>query len=204
MEDALRRQLAAAIGTSGMESGNVVHPANTVQLREVLAACSAAAVAVAPKGSPQEAGATVVVDADNLDSIRLDPTALLMHVGAAASWVAVREAAGARRLAVSGLPTVRSERVGESVALGEIAHRTLAGVELLTPDGELIVAGGRTLKDVVGYDLAGLALGGGQRLGLIMAVTLRLDPAGSRVPAQPGLGPWRGDSPVDVATAFAG
>jgi FAD/FMN-containing dehydrogenase len=126
-----------------------------------------------------------------------------MHVGAAAEWVAVREAAAARRLAVSGLPTVRSERVGESVALGEIAHRTLAGVTLLTACGELISAGGRTLKDVVGYDLAGLALGGGQRLGLIMAVALRLDPDGARVPAQPGLGPWRGDCPVDIVTAFA-
>ncbi len=58
MEDALRRQLAAAVGTSGMVFlGNVVHPANTVQLREVLAACSAAGVAVAPKGSQQAAGA---------------------------------------------------------------------------------------------------------------------------------------------------
>jgi FAD/FMN-containing dehydrogenase len=204
VEDALRRQLAAAVGARGVESGNVVHPANTIQLREVLAACAAAGVAVAPKGSARAGGAPVVVDAEKLDSIRLDPTALLMHVGAAAAWVAVREAAGASRLTVSGLPTVRSERVGESVALGEIAHRTLAGVELLTPAGELISAGGRTLKDVVGYDLAGLALGGGESLGLIMAVTLRLDPAGARVPEQPGLGPWRGDDPVDVASAFAG
>ena len=51
--------------------------------------------------------------------------------------------------------------MGESVALGEIAHRTLAGVVLLTAGGELITAGGRTLKDVVGYDLAGLVLGSG-------------------------------------------
>ncbi len=203
MEDALRRQLAAAVGTSGMDAKNVVRPANVTQLREVLAACAAASAPVAVLGSAQAASAAVVVAADNLDSILLDPTALLLHAGAAAPWVAVREAASARRMEVSALPSVRSETVGESVALGEIAHRTIAGVELLTAAGLLISAGGRTLKDVVGYDLAGLALGSGSRLGVIVAVTLRLDPAGSRIPAQPGLGPWRGDEVIDVGPAFA-
>ncbi|MBJ7594666.1 MAG: FAD-binding oxidoreductase [Candidatus Dormibacteraeota bacterium] len=203
MEDALRRQLAAAVGSSGMDAENVVRPANVTQLREVLAACVAASVAAAVFGSARAASAPVVIAADNLDSILLDATALLLHAGAAATWIAVREAATARRMEVSALPSVRSETVGESVALGEIAHRTIAGVDLLTNAGELISAGGRTLKDVVGYDLAGLALGSGSRLGVIVAVTLRLDPAGSRTPAQPGLGPWRGDEVIDVGAAFA-
>jgi FAD/FMN-containing dehydrogenase len=205
VEDALRRQLAAAVGTSGIGADDVVRPANLVQLKEVLAACTAATTAVAAHGAgPPSDGATVVIGADNLDFITLDPAALLLHAGSAATWDAIRAAADARRLSVSGLPSVRSDRVGESVALGEIAHRTLAGVDLLTPAGVFIAAGGRTLKDVVGYDLAGLVLGGGHRLGLILAVTLRLDPAGSGVPAQPGLGPWRGDEVVDLTAAFAG
>ncbi len=204
MEDALRRQLASAVGTSGIGTDDVVHPANLTQLREVLAACSAAGTRAAPRSSAATAsGAAVVIDGDNLDSILLDPTALLLRAGAAATWAAVRDAASARRLSVSALPSLRSDRVGESVALGEIAHRTLAGVDLLTHGGELITAGGRTLKDVVGYDLAGLVLGGGQRLGVVLGVTLRLDPAGSGVPAQPGLGPWRGDDVVDISAAFA-
>lgn len=204
MEDALRRQLASAVGTSGMDAANIVHPANVTQVREVLAVCTAAGATVAPHGSPRAATAAVVIDADHLDSILLDPTALLLRAGAAATWVAIREAASARRLGVSGMPTVRSERAGESVALGEIAHRTVAGVDLLTNAGELISAGGRTLKDVVGYDLAGLALGSGRRLGLVLAVTLRLDPSGARLPAQPGPGLWRDDGVVDVAAAFSG
>jgi FAD/FMN-containing dehydrogenase len=202
VEDTLRRQLSSAVGASGMDSDMVVHPANLAQLREALTACIAAGASVAPRGSPRAATASVVIDADRLDAILLDPSTLLLHAGAAATWSVIREAATARRLAVSGLPNVRSERVGESVARGEIAHRTLAGVDLLTNGGELISAGGRTLKDVVGYDLAGLSLGSGQRLGTILAVTVRLDPAGARVPAQPGLGPWRGDGVVDVASAF--
>ncbi len=204
MEETLRRQLAAAVGSSGIDSEDVVHPANISQLREAMAVCADAGAAVAPRRSVRAAQVPVVVDADNLDSILVDPTALLLHAGAAATWVAVREAASARRLAVSALPNVRSERVGELVQLGEVAHRSLAGLDLLTTAGELISAGGRTLKDVVGYDLAGLALGGGERLGLVMAVTLRLDPVGAGVPAQSGPGPWRGDGLVDVASAFAG
>ena len=203
VDDALRRQLAAAVGTSGIDSANAVQPANVTQLREVLAVCTAAGATVAPQGSAPASTADVVIGADNLDAIVVDPTALLLRAGAAATWAAIREAAAGRRLAVSGLPTVRSENAGESVALGEIAHRTLAGVDLLTNGGELISAGGRTLKDVVGYDLPGLALGSGRRLGLIVAVTLRLDPAGARVPAEPGAGPWRADELVDVAAAFA-
>jgi hypothetical protein len=104
---------------------------------------------------------------------------------------------------VTGLPSLRSERCGTSVALGEISHRTLAGVDLLTPRGELISAGGRTLKDVVGYDLAGLALGSGDRLGLIVSVTLRLEPLAAGTPPEPGPGPWRGDHDIALAVAAA-
>jgi FAD/FMN-containing dehydrogenase len=204
VDDALRRQLAAAVGTSGMGSGGVVHPANVAQAKEVLAACAAAGVAVVPRGSTSDGAApAVVVDAANLNAIVVDATALLLHAGAGATWAAVREAAAARRLAVSGLPNVHSDTVGDAVSLGEVAHRTVAGLILLTHGGELISAGGRTLKDVVGYDLAGLALGSGGRLGLILSVTLRLDPAGAGVPAQPGPGPWRGDEVVDLDSAFA-
>jgi glycolate oxidase len=203
VDDALRRQLAAAVGTSGMGADDVVHPANLAQVTEVLAACAAAGTAVVPRGAASTASGAVVLDGDNLDSILLDATALLLHAGAAASWAAVRQAAAARRLSVSGLPALRSDRVGDSVAAGEIAHRTLAGVVLLTPGGEVISAGGRTLKDVVGYDVAGLVLGSGSRLGLVLSITLRLDPAGAGLPAEPGPGPWRGDEMVDVAAAFS-
>ena len=204
MEDALRRQLAAIVGNTGLGSGSAVLPASIIQLREVLATCAAAGAVVAPGGSARAGDADVVISIDHLNSVLFDPDGLLLHAGAAAPWTVVREAAVAGRLAVSGLPSVHSERVGESVALGEIAHRTLAGVHLLTAAGVLISAGGRTLKDVVGYDLGGLALGSGDRLGLILAVALRLEPAGARTPEEPGLGPWGGDAGIDVAAAFEG
>jgi hypothetical protein len=48
-----------------------------------------------------------------------------------------------------------------------------------------------------------LALGSGDKLGLIVAVTLRLEPAAARTPAEAGLGPWRGDAGIDLVAAFS-
>jgi glycolate dehydrogenase FAD-linked subunit len=203
MDGVLRRQLVAIVGAAGLGSDGVVRAATVVQLEAVLVACSAAGVTVAPDGSAPAGGADVLISADRLDAIQVDASSLLLRAGAALSWVAISEAAGALHLAVTGLPSLRSDRCGTSVALGEISHRALAGVDLLTPRGELISAGGRTLKDVVGYDLAGLALGSGDRLGLIVSVTLRLEPLAARTPAEPGPGPWRGDHEIAVAVAAA-
>jgi glycolate oxidase len=203
MDGVLRRQLVAIVGAAGVGSDSVVRAANAVQLAAVLVACSAAGAAVAADGSAPAGGADVLINGDRLDAVQVDASSLLLHAGSASSWVAIREAAAARRLAVTGLPSLRSESCGKSVALGEISHRALVGVDLLTPRGDLIAAGGRTLKDVVGYDLAGLALGSGGRLGLIVSVTLRLEPLAARTPPEPGPGPWRGDSEIALAVAAA-
>lgn len=136
--------------------------------------------------------------------ISIDTGAMLARVSGNATWAAVRDRLTGERLAVSALGTPRSETVALSVQAGEISHRSLAGVELVTRGGERISSGGRTLKDVVGYDLAGLVLGSGDRLGTIAGVTLRLEPAGARTPAEAGPGPWRGDAGIDIAAAFGG
>ena len=204
MNQDLRRRLAAVVGNTGVGADAVVHPSDVAQLREVLAASASAGAIVSPAGSVTAGRADVIVAADRLDAIRLDDTAMLLHAGAAALWATVRESAATKRLVVAGLPRVRSDRAGESVARGEIARRALAGVAILTTAGELITAGGRTLKDVVGYDLAGLVLGSGDRLGLIVSVTLRLEPAGARIPTEAGTGPWRGNAGIDLIEAFAG
>ena len=202
VNDALRAQLAAIVGPKGTGPDDTVQPADITQLRAVLEACSGAGLATAPVGA-LPAGDAVLIGDERLTTVRVEAAALLVHAGASCTWVAIRKAVAAKKLAVSGLPTTRSDRVGESIARGEVARRTLAGVELLTRGGELIASGGRTLKDVVGYDIAGFALGGGTQLGLIVGVTLRLEPAAAATSAQPGVGPWRGDGGVDVAAAFA-
>lgn len=202
MDAAQRRRLASVAGNTAVDGDGAVHPANVQQVRELLAMCAAEGLRVVPASTASPGATTVAISADRLDAIRLDASTLLLHVGAASTWQAARESAAGSQLAISALGAMRSDHVGASVAAGEVAHRTIVGIDLLTRTGELISAGGRTLKDVVGYDLPGLALGSGDRLGLILALTLRLEPAGARTAAVPGPGRWRGDAGLDVASAF--
>lgn len=135
--------------------------------------------------------------------VRIDLGTLLLHAGASTRVDVVRRNAADAGLAVVALGSVRSETVGDAYAAGELPRRSVAGIELRTPGGDTITAGGRTGKDVVGYDLAGLALGSGERLGTVTAVSLRLEPSAARTPAESGPGRWRGDGGVPLEAAFS-
>ncbi|MBM7571677.1 FAD-binding oxidoreductase [Aquibacillus albus] len=50
------------------------------------------------------------------------------------------------------------------------------GLEVVTPEGEIIRTGGRTVKNVTGYDLTKLIVGSEGTLGVITEATLRLFP----------------------------
>ena len=62
-----------------------------------------------------------------------------------------------------------------SAKYGVTKHYVL-GLEVVTPTGEIIQTGGRTSKNVVGFDLTGLICGSEGMLGIITEATLRLLP----------------------------
>jgi glycolate oxidase len=62
-----------------------------------------------------------------------------------------------------------------SAKYGVTKHYVL-GLEVVTPTGEIIRTGGRTSKNVVGFDLTGLICGSEGMLGIITEATLRLIP----------------------------
>jgi glycolate oxidase len=62
-----------------------------------------------------------------------------------------------------------------SAKYGVTKHYVL-GLEVVTPTGEIIRTGGRTSKNVVGFDLTGLMCGSEGMLGIITEATLRLIP----------------------------
>lgn len=50
------------------------------------------------------------------------------------------------------------------------------GLEIITPEGEIIKTGGKTVKNVTGYDLTKLIVGSEGTLGIITKAILRLIP----------------------------
>ena len=62
-----------------------------------------------------------------------------------------------------------------SAKYGVTKHYVL-GLEVVTPTGEIIQTGGRTSKNVVGFDLTGLICGSEGMLGIITEATLKLLP----------------------------
>jgi glycolate oxidase len=62
-----------------------------------------------------------------------------------------------------------------SAKYGVTKHYVL-GLEVVMPTGEIITTGGRTSKNVVGFDLTGLICGSEGMLGIITEATLRLLP----------------------------
>ncbi len=57
-----------------------------------------------------------------------------------------------------------------------VTRNYVLGLEVVTPTGEIIRTGGRTRKNVVGFDLTGLMCGSEGLLGIISEATLRLLP----------------------------
>jgi glycolate oxidase len=62
-----------------------------------------------------------------------------------------------------------------SAKYGVTKHYVL-GLEVVTPTGEIVKTGGRTSKNVVGFDLTGLMCGSEGMLGIITEATLKLIP----------------------------
>lgn len=206
MDASLRQRVSAALGGVGVNAdASLLQPANLAQLREILELCAVAGQSCLPSGvdGALAGGDAVTIAVDRLDAVRLDASTLLIHAGGGAELAAVRQEAAAARLVVVALGSTRHPDVESAFLAGEIPARSVAGVDLLTRAGELISSGGRVLKDVVGFDLAGLALGSGRRLGAVAGVTLRLEPAAAATPVEPGPGLWRGGVELDLAAAFA-
>ena len=96
-----------------------------------------------------------------------------------------KEAAGCRLLYPPDPASMFVSTMGGNVALNAggprgvkygVTRDYLLGLEVVLPSGEIIRTGGKTLKNVTGYDLTRLLCGSEGTLGIITEITVRLIP----------------------------
>jgi glycolate oxidase len=123
-----------------------------------------------------------VLSLARLAAVRVDASNGVARAEAGATLALLTAALSDAGMAVSGLGAdPGSDHVGALIARGGVPRRSLTGIEAALPGGDLIQLGGSVLKDVVGYDIASVLLGSRGRLAAIVAVHLRLIPAGAVV-----------------------
>jgi FAD/FMN-containing dehydrogenase len=202
MDSELRGRLVEVVGKAGVDpSGSVVSPADAAQVAAVCALCRQTRTRIAVTSSAATAadasgGEEITISLHRMTGITVDPGSLTARAEAGALVSALRSAVDARGLALATPAADGATHTGSLVARGGIARRGLCGIEAVLPGGDQVHAGGRMPKDVSGYDLCAALLGSHGRLGLVVAATFRLVPAGARViahdapgvtaPGQPG------------------
>jgi FAD/FMN-containing dehydrogenase len=193
VSDTIFTRLRALLGTTGVERDSHGVPRATPDSSDSLSLVCRLAheegwkIRVEGRGTwlPPDAPADLVVSTTGLDQVvSVSPADLVATVQAGAPLEALR-----RRLADYGMwlaldPPGRPERsIGSIVATataGPLRHGFgpvrdhVLGCTVATGDGRLVNAGGRVVKNVAGYDLTKLHVGGFGGFGIIAEVHLRL------------------------------
>ena len=193
MDSTLQARLDKIVGVRAMSTnGNIVIPGSVTELVAVVRACAESATPFAVTSSkatsPASDTAAVMIGVEKLNDVSVDQLALICHAQAGASLESLRAAVSAAGLSVVGLAgNALAETVGGLVARGEIARRSVTGIEMVLPTGDHLEPRA-VLKDVAGYDLAAAALGAMGRHVVVVAVDFRLEPTGAATPAAPPRG----------------
>ncbi|HEX8163904.1 MAG TPA: FAD-linked oxidase C-terminal domain-containing protein [Pyrinomonadaceae bacterium] len=172
----------------------VLLPASAAEVAAILRLANARGFPVTARGGgvgytggavPVEGG--VVVGTDRMNRIReIDADDLYAVTEPGVTTYALQQAVEALGLFYPPDPaSYKSSYVGGNIAenaggirsakYGVTKHYVL-GLEVVLPTGEIVRAGGRTTKNVVGFDLTGLLCGSEGMLGIITEATLKLLP----------------------------
>jgi glycolate oxidase FAD binding subunit len=193
VSDAIFTRLRALLGTTGVERDPQGVPRASPESADALSLVCRLAheegwkIRVEGRGTwlPSDAPADLVVSTRALDQVvSVSPADLVATVQAGTPLEALR-----RRLADYGMwlaldPPGRPDRsIGSVVATataGPLRHGFgpvrdhVLGCSVATGDGRLVNAGGKVVKNVAGYDLTKLQVGGFGGFGIIAEVHLRL------------------------------
>lgn len=172
----------------------VVLPRTTEQIAEILKLANYANFPVTARGGgvgytggavPIEGG--IVIGTDRMNTIReINADDLYVVAEPGVTTFALQQAVEAQGLFYPPDPaSYKTSFIGGNIAenaggmrsakYGVTKHYVL-GLEVVTPTGDIITTGGKTSKNVVGFDLTGLICGSEGMLGIITEATLRLLP----------------------------
>ncbi len=194
VDASLRRALAVALGPGSVLQGGAVLAPNSAQgVRAALRIAQEWRLPLRLASGPGDASDApeggAVLSLRRLDVIAVDAPNGIARAEAGVTVHALLRSLAIARVAVAGLDgQAGGARVGSLVGTGGLPRRSLCGVEAALPGGDLVRAGAAVLKDVVGYDVTSLLLGSAGRLAAVIAVHLRLIPAGARVETAPAAG----------------
>lgn len=172
----------------------VVQPLNTEEVAAVVKLANRQVIPVIPRGQssslsggPLPVKGGIVLDMSHMRQ-RLEvvvedllaivsPGVVTAEIHAAADEAGLMYPPDPSSSAVSTIGGNLAENAGGPRGLKYgVTKDYVLGLEVVTPQGEVIRTGGRTVKNVTGYDLTNLIVGSEGTLGVITEATLRLIP----------------------------
>jgi FAD/FMN-containing dehydrogenase len=185
---------AGVLPVRGGDAPVVVFPSDEEQMAEIARLANADRIPVTVWGGgtkqdiePAQPLDGIVLHTGKLaTTIEMDTDNLTVTVGggkvldelqrelATAKLFLALDPADSARATIGG--TLATNSSGPSRLLYRTARDMVLGVRVATPQGAVIRAGGKTVKDVAGYDMKKLYVGSWGTLGVITAATFRLLP----------------------------
>ena len=181
-------------GIDGVLPTSVARPNTVEELSGVLAGASAQGLAVAPRGGGTRAAVgnpperlDIVVDVTRMDRVLAhNPTDLTMTVEAGMTFAALQRTLREHgQLLAIDPPLPDRATVGGTLARGVAGPLTwqlwsprdlTIGMKVALASGKLSTSGGQVVKNVSGYDMTRLHVGGLGTLGVIVEASFKLTP----------------------------
>lgn len=214
-------ECAADASTEHYRPEAVIYPETTSQVAEIIKLANECGFPVTPRGTGTglAAGALaavggIVLSLERMSRIlkidernllaEVEPGVIVSELQNAASAVGLCYPPDPASLATATIGGTAATNAGgpACVKYGVTKHYVL-GLEAVLPNGEVITAGTRTRKGVVGYDLAQLLVGSEGTLGIITKLFLKLVPAVEAVSSRVAVFPSLKDAMRAVSSIMA-
>jgi glycolate oxidase len=175
------------------EPAALVRARHTADVQAVLRVASRLRVPVVPRGlgtglsgGSSAIDGAIVLSTERMRSVRIEPDAMVAVVGPGLRNAELKDEARAHGLWYPPDPSsFEICSIGGNLATNAgglccvkygVTTDYVLGIEVVLADGRAVRLGGRTIKDVAGYDLKRLFVGSEGTLGVITEATLRLRP----------------------------